>query len=101
MAQQTQQPPSKLLKVNQWVKRKYGVDGWWTCIQIDHAVMMFGSRVDSLLAEIDGKGKSKYKLDNLLKKPSASLQDKPVTQLSRNSGMVSPKPVEKRKKQTA
>jgi hypothetical protein len=97
MAQQTQQAPSKLLKVNQWVKRKYGHDGWWTAIQVDHAVMMFGSKVESLLNDFDKKGEPKHKLETLLKKPSEPIASKQVTQLSRNSGIVSPKP--KRKKQ--
>lgn len=74
------------------MKRKYAVDGWWTAIQIDHAVMMFGSKVESLLNEYDSKGKQKYKLENLLRKPSEPIADRQVTRLPRNSGLVSPKP---------
>jgi hypothetical protein len=100
MAQQTQQAPSKLLKVNQWVKRKYGHDGWWTCIQVDHAVMMFGSKVESLLNEFHPKtGKPVHKLDALLHKSTEPVISQQVTRLSRNNSMVSQKPARKQRKQ--
>jgi hypothetical protein len=99
MAQQTQQAPSKLLKVNQWVKQHYGHDGWWTCIQVDHAVMMFGSKVESLLNDFDKKGKPKHKLDDLLRKPTEPVISQQVTRLPRNSSMVSEKPTRKQRKQ--
>lgn len=60
--------------------------------------MMFGSKVESLLNEYDSKGKPKYKLENLLRKPSEPIADKPVTQFARNSGLVSPKPTARKQR---
>lgn len=96
MAQLSQKAPSDLLRIDTYIQRKYNCDGWWVAIQVDHAVLTFGNRVESLLNEIDDKTKmQKYILDGLLKPAPTLPTKKQVTRIPRNHHLLAPKPKRK------
>lgn len=72
MSQQIHQPPSVILRLNEWVENTYQMDGWWTCIQFDRAVTYLGGWVDNKLLERDEKGHAIYTLEQLLAEKDTS-----------------------------
>jgi hypothetical protein len=55
------------MRLNQWVEDVYQMDGWWTCIQVDTAVLYFGGWIEHKLLERDEQGKAIYSLEDLLR----------------------------------
>lgn len=56
------------------MERTFGLDGWWTCVQVDAAVIALGIEVENRLNEFDDDGKPKHTLDDILKgKPKQKL----------------------------
>lgn len=52
------------MKLRTWTRETFGLDGWWTAYQFDSAVTLFGSWVESRLAEMEkieeGGGRVRY-----------------------------------------
>lgn len=63
------------MRLNQWVETRYGMDGWWTCMQFDRAVLYLGNWVDAKLLERDQEGHQVYTLDDLLYETDANTDD--------------------------
>lgn len=92
MAQQSHKAPSDLLRIDEYVRRKHGHDGWWVAVQVDHAVLAAGSRIEDLLNEYDEEGRPKHTLKGLLKKPGRRQGRPQVSRLPRSSVLIRPKP---------
>ena len=79
------------------MNRVHDLDGWWTCFQVDNAVIALGNRVEYLYDQFDDKHKRKYTLEQILNIQPEPM-DVPVSRISRNHPMVGTKP--KRVKKT-
>ena len=52
------------------MERRYGLDGWWTCLQLDRCVTRFGLWVEKRLLERDERGRPRCTLEMLLAPPA-------------------------------
>lgn len=87
MSQQTNTPPSKLLKVRLLERDLTGFTGawtgWWTAYQFDNAVTYFGGYIEGKLAEYDDKTHERiHSLEDLLSDDDAVQNEKTLARLS-------------------
>ena len=91
--------PSEYLRVEEYVNRKYGLDGWWTCVQVDDAIYSVGRYIESKTTGFDKNNKPKPSVSDYFKalkdkKSGLSIVDKSkgISRLKRGSfGNVPPK----------
>lgn len=62
----------------------------WTALQFDSVVTYFGRRIEAMLNELDDKGKTKHKLEDLLEEgtPVGILPTKKTFQSMKMQGIV-------------
>lgn len=58
--------PSEYLGVAAYTERVYGYNVWWTCYQVDAAIVGAGRYVESLLMDMDDEGNRKLTLEQIL-----------------------------------
>lgn len=89
--------PSEYLRIEEYVNQTYGLDGWWTCVQVDDAIFSVGRYIESLTTGFDKNNKPKPSVADYFKKLKAKnttspIAPKTVTRLKRGSlGTSTPK----------
>ncbi len=69
LSQATGRAPSKILQINSFARRLTKMPDMWTAFMFDSAVLAFGNHVENQLRVLDGSGRPKYTLRELLDAP--------------------------------
>lgn len=91
--------PSVYLRVEEYVNRNYGLDGWWTCVQVDDAIQTVGRYIENATTGFDSKNKPKPSVSDFFKRLHAKQTGidfkAPVKKLKRGSIGGSPPKLKK------
>jgi hypothetical protein len=82
--------PSEYLRVEEYVNQNFGLDGWWTCMQVDDAILSVGRHIENATTGFDSNNKPLPSVKDFFRRLKAkqagnAIHTAPVTKLKRGS----------------